>query len=107
MLDTEQPWRVSIDGAVTSHFIDGVSPPCRCFLGGHFVLLLCSAIAVGRAAAPLLLSFVLLLCSFSRSCYCCYTTFGSYRSCCFSTHSRFCCMTCSLLVRSLLERLLI
>ena len=84
---------MSIDGAIAGHFIHDVSPPCRCFLGGDFhngtscscsssrtrcgsvlavgcaaallllsfVLLLCSAIAVGRAAAPLLLLFVLLL----------------------------------------------
>ena len=107
VLDTEQPWRVSIDDAIAGHFIHGVSPSCRCFLGGHYVLLLCSAITVGRAAAPLLLSFVLLLCSCSCSHCCCWTTSDSYRSCYFSTRSRFCYTTCSVLVCSLLERLLI
>ena len=120
VLDTEQTWRASIDGAVAGHIIHGVSPPCRCFLGGDFhngTSCSCSGsrsrcgsvLAVGRAAALLLLSFVLLLCSCSRlrSCCCCCTTSGSYRSCCFSTRSRCYCTTCSLLVRSLLERLLI
>ena len=117
VLDTEQTWRVSIDGAVAGHIIHGVSPPCRCFLGGDFhngTSWSCSGsrsrcgsvLAVGRAAALLLLSFVLLLFSCSRL-RCCCTTSGSYRSCCFSTRSRCYCMTCSLLVRSLLERLLI
>lgn len=85
MLDTEQPWRVSIDGAVSGHFIHGVSPPCRCFLAGDFhtgtscccsgsrsrYCCCCSGSrslygpvhAVRRAATLLLLSFVLLLCS--------------------------------------------
>ena len=119
VLDTEQTWRVSIDGAVAGNFIHGVSPPCRCFIGGDFhngtscscsgSCLRCgSVLAVGRAAALLLLSFMLLLCSCSRlCCCCCCTTSGSYRSCCFSTRSQCYCMTCSLLVRSLLERLLI
>ena len=119
VLDTEQTWRVSIDGAVAGHIIHGVSPPCRCFLGGDFhngTSCSCSGsrsrcgsvLAIGRAAALLLLSFVLLLCSCSRlRCCCCCTTSGSYRSCCFSTRSRCYCTTCSLLVRSLLERLLI
>ena len=67
-----------------------------------------SVLAVGRAAALLLLSFMLLLCSCSRlRCCCCCTTSGSYRSCCFSTRSRCYCTTCSLLLHSLLERLLI
>ena len=71
VLDTEQTWRVSIDGAVTGHIIHGISPPCRCFLGGDFhngISCSCSGsrsrcgsvLAVGRAAA------LLLLCS----CYC-------------------------------------
>ena len=120
VLDTEQTWRVSIDGAVAGHIIHGVSPPCRCFLGGDFhngTSCSCSGsrsrcgsvLAVGHAAALLLLSFMLLLCSCSRlrCCCCCCTTSGSYRSCCFSTRSRCYCMICSLLVRSLLERLLI
>ena len=63
--------------------------------------------AGGVLTAALFLS-VLLLCSCSRlRCCCCCTTSGSYRSCCFSTRSRCYCTTCSLLVRSLLERLLI
>ena len=87
VLDTEQTWRVSIDGAVAGHIIHGIYPPCRCFLGGDFhngtscscsgsrsrcwccsgSRLRCgSVLAVGRAAALLLLSFVLLLCSCSR-----------------------------------------
>ena len=119
VLDTEQTWRVSIDGAVTGHIIHGVSPPCRCFLGGDFhngtscscsgSRLRCgSVLVVGRAAALLLLSFVLLLCSCSRLRFCCCcTTSGSYRSCCFTTRSRCYYTTCSLLVRSLLECLLI
>ena len=72
VLDTEQTWRVSIDSAVASHIIHGVSPPCSCFLGGDFhtgTSCSCSGsrsrcgsvLAVGRAAALLLLSFVLLL----------------------------------------------
>src|SRR3954471_21184753 len=71
VLDTEQTWHVSIDGAVTGHIIHGVSPPCRCFLGGDFhngtscsyssSRSRCSSVlAVGRTAALLLLSFVLL-----------------------------------------------
>ena len=36
MLDTEQPWRVSIDGVVAGYFIHGISPPCCCFLGDDF-----------------------------------------------------------------------
>ena len=116
MLDTEQTWRVSIDGAVAGHIIHGDSPPCRRFLGRDFHNgTSCtysgshsrygSVLAVGRAAALLLLSFVLLLysCSRLRCCYCC-TTSGSYTSCCFSTRSRCCCTSCSLLVRSVLER---
>ena len=130
VLDTEQPWRVSIDGAVAGHFIHSVSPPFHCFLGGDFhastscscsgsrsrcgsvlaincatalllllcVLLLFSDIVVGHAVASLLLLFVLLLWSCSRSCCCCCTTFGSYRSCCFSTRSWCYCTTCPLLV---------
>ena len=117
VLDTEQTWRVSIDGPVAGHIIHGVSPQCRCFLGGDFhngTSCSCSGsrsrcgsiLAVGPAAALLLLSFVLLLCSCSRlRCYC--KTSDSYRSCCFSTRSRCYCTTCSLLVRSLLERMLI
>ena len=73
VLDTEQTWRVSIDGAVADHIIHGVSPPCRCFLGDDFhtntssccssSCLCCgSVLAIGHAAALLLLSFVLLLC---------------------------------------------
>ena len=119
MLDTGRTWRVSIDGAGAGHIIHGVSPPYRCFLGGKFhngTSCSCSGsrsrcgsvLAIGHAAALLLLSFMLLLysCSFLRYYYCC-TTSGNYRSCCFSTRSRCYCTTCSLLVRSLLERLLI
>ena len=36
VLDTEQTWHFSIDGAIAGHIIHGVSPPCRCFLGGDF-----------------------------------------------------------------------
>ena len=72
VLDTEQPWRVYIDGPIAGHFIHSVSPPCRCFLGGDFhngTSCSCSGsrsccgsvLAIGRAAALLLLSFVLLL----------------------------------------------
>ena len=140
VLDTEQTWRVSIDGAVAGHIIHGISPPCRCFLGGNFhngtscscsgSRLRCgSVLAVGRAAALLLLSFVLLLC-----CYCCQSRCCSnialvhaatllslaltllllllhdlrqLQELLLSTRSRCYCTTGSLLVRSLLERLLI
>ena len=98
VLDTEQTWRVSIDGAVAGHIIHDVSPPCHCFLGDDFhngTSCSCfgsrsrcgSVLAIGRAAALLLLSFMLLLCSCSRLRCCCCTTSGSYRSCCFSTRS--------------------
>ena len=119
VLDTEQPWRVSINGAVAGHFIHGVSPPCHCFLGGNLhtgTSYSCSGsrsrcgsvLAISRAATLLLILFMLLLCSCSRlRCCCCCTTSGSYRSCCFSTRSQCYCTTCSLLVSSLLERLLI
>ena len=118
VLDTEQTWRVSIDGAVAGHIIHGVSPPCRCFLGGDFhngTSCSCSGsrsrcgsvLVVGRAAALLLLSFVLLLCSCARLRCCCCTTSDSYRSCCFGTRSWCYCTTCSLLVCSLPKCLLI
>ena len=72
MLDTEQTWRVSIEGAIAGHIIHGVSPPCHCFLGGDFhtgTSCSCSGsrshygyvLAVGRTVALLFLSFVLLL----------------------------------------------
>ena len=107
MLDTEQTWRVSIDGAVAGHIIHGVSPPCRFFLDGNFhtgISCSCSSsrshygfvLVVGRAATLLLLSFVLLLYSaiaFGRAAASLFLSFVFLLCSC--SRSRCCCCTTS------------